>query len=108
MCAIGGYCYSVFIFTVSLATTRNTYLNYGLYDGNVALGVQTGLTGPHFNGYYFNILEAGVDWVAAERYPGEFGAGVWYQTGVLHGPPGVSQNGTGGLFLFRSPPILWP
>jgi hypothetical protein len=39
-------------------------------------------------------------WVAAERYPGELGAGAWYQTGVLHGSPGVSQNGTGGFYLF--------
>jgi porin len=98
--AIGGYYNSVSGLTVTVAPTRNSYLNYGLYDGNVALGVQTGLTGPHFNGYYFNIFEAGLDWVAAERYPGEFGAGLWYQTGVLHGPPGVSQNGTGGFYLF--------
>src|SRR6202035_2896637 len=72
---------------------------------NVALGVQTGLTGPHFNGYYFNILEAGVDWVAAGRYPGQFGAGLWYQTGVLHGPHGISENGTGGFYLFGGPRI---
>jgi porin len=98
--AIGGYYNSVCGLTVTVAPTRNSYLNYGFYDGNVALGVQTGLTGPHFNGYYFNILEAGVDWVAAGKYPGEFGAGVWYQTGLLHGPPGISQNGTGGVYLF--------
>jgi porin len=85
---------------VTVAPTKNSYLNYGFYDGNVALGVQTGLTGPHFNGYYFNILEAGVDWVAAERYPGQFGAGLWYQTGLLHGPPGISENGTGGFYQF--------
>jgi porin len=98
--AIGGYYNSVCGLTLTVAPTKNTYLNYGLYDGNVAAGVQTGLTGPHFNGYYFNILEAGADWVVAERYPGELGTGVWYQTGVLHGPPGVSQNGTGGFYLF--------
>ena len=98
--AIGGYYNSVYGVTVTLAPTKNTYLNYGLYDGNVARGVQTGLTGPHFNGYYFNILEAGVDWVAAEKYPGEFGLGSWYQTGRLHGPLGISQDGTGGFYLF--------
>jgi porin len=98
--AIGGYYNSVYGFTLTLAPTRNTYLNYGTYDGNVARGVQTGLTGPHFNGYYFNILEAGIDWVAAGKYPGEFGVGGWYQTGLLHGSPGVSQNGTGGGYVF--------
>jgi porin len=99
---IGGYYNSVYGLTLTVAPTRNSYLNYGFYDGNVAPGVQTGLTGPHFNGYYFNILEAGVDWVAAGRYPGQLGAGLWYQTGVLQGPPGVSENGTGGFYLFGS------
>jgi porin len=98
--AIGGYYNSVYGVTVTLALTKNSYLNYGFYDGNVARGVQTGLTGPHFNGYYFNILEAGVDWVAARKYPGQLGAGLWYQTGQLRGPPGISQNGTGGFYLF--------
>jgi porin len=100
--AIGGYYNSVYGVTVTLAPTKNTYLNYGFYDGNVARGVQTGLTGPHFNGYYFNILEAGMDWVAAAKYPGQFGAGLWYQTGLLLGPPGISENGTGGFYLFGS------
>jgi porin len=100
--AIGGYYNSVYGFTVTLAPTKNTYLNYGLYDGNVANGVQTGLTGPHFNGYYFNIFETGMDWVAAGKYPGQFGMGGWFQTGDLHtqGPPRISQNGTGGFYLF--------
>jgi porin len=98
--AIGGYYNSVYGATVTLALTKNSYVNYGFYDGNVARGVQTGLTGPHFNGYYFNILEAGVDWVAAEKYPGELGGGLWYQSGLLHGPHGVSENGTGGFYLF--------
>jgi prepilin-type processing-associated H-X9-DG protein len=35
---------------LTLAPTKNSYLNYGFYDGHVARGVQTGLTGPHFNG----------------------------------------------------------
>ncbi len=98
--AIGGYYNSVYGVTVTLAPTKNSYLNYGFYDGNVARGVQTGLTGPHFNGYYFNILEAGVDWVAAGKYPGQLGAGLWYQTGRLRGPPGISENGAGGFYLF--------
>jgi porin len=100
--AIGGYYNSVYGVTVSLAPTKNSYLNYGVYDGNVARGVQTGLTGPHFNGYYFNICEAGLDWVAAGKYPGQFGLGGWYQTGELHikGPPKISQDGAGGFYLF--------
>lgn len=100
--AIGGYYNSVSGVTISVAPTRNTYLRYGFYDGNVARGVQTGMTGPQFNGYTFNIWEAGMDWVIADRYPGNFGAGLWYQSGMLQGPEGISQNGTGGFYLFGS------
>ncbi len=100
--AIGGYYNSVTGVTVSVAPTKNTYLRYGFYDGNLARGVQTGMTGPQFNGYTFNIWEAGVDWVIADKYPGNFGAGLWYQSGVLQGPNGISQNGTGGYYMFGS------
>lgn len=100
--AIGGYYNSVSGITLTLAPTKNTYLSYGFYDGNVARGVQTGMTGPQFNGYYFNIWEAGVDWVIADKYPGNFSAGLWYQTGLLEGPPGVSDDGTGGFYMFGS------
>ena len=98
--AIGGYYNSVSGVTLSVAPTENTYLSYGFYDGNVARGAQTGMMGPKFNGYYFNIWEAGIDWVIGEKYPGQFGAGLWHQTGVLQGPNGASQNGTGGCYMF--------
>lgn len=100
--AIGGYYNSVAGVTVSVAPTPNTYLRYGFYDGNVARGVQTGMTGPQFNSYTFNIWEGGVDWVIAGRYPGNFGTGLWYQSGVLDSPNGLSQNGTGGYYMFGS------
>lgn len=100
--AIGGYYNSVSGAVISVAPTKNTYLRYGFYDGNMARGVQTGMTGPQFNGYTFNIWEAGMDWVLADKYPGNFGTGLWYQSGVLQGPNDLSQNGTGGLYLFGS------
>ncbi|MFY8216350.1 MAG: carbohydrate porin, partial [Chthoniobacterales bacterium] len=56
--AIGGYYNSVSGVTISVAPTENSYVRYGFYDGNVARGVQTGMTGPQFNGYTFNIWEA--------------------------------------------------
>jgi porin len=53
------------------------YLNYGFYDGNLVLGTQTGLEGPHFNGYYFHIGEIGASYrIGQERKPGNFGVGV--------------------------------
>jgi porin len=100
--AIGGYYNSVSGITLTLAPTENTYLSYGFYDGNVARGVQTGMTGPEFKGYYFHIWEAGVDWVIADKYPGNFSAGLWYQTGLLQGPPDVTDDGMGGFYLFGS------
>lgn len=100
--AIGGYYNSVSGLTVSVAPTGNSYIRYGFYDGNVARGVQTGMTGPQFNGYYFNILETGMDWILADKYPGNFGAGLWYQTGLLQGPGNISQKGTGGFYMFGS------
>lgn len=100
--AIGGYYNSVSGLTLTLAPTKNTYLSYGFYDGNVARGTQTGMMGPEFNGYYFHIWEAGVDWVLAGKYPGQFGAGLWHQTGLLQGPPGVTDDGAGGFYLFGS------
>ena len=99
--AIGGYYNSVCGLTLTLAPTKNTYLNYGFYDGNIILGVQTGLTGPRFNGYYFNIWEAGLDWIIEERYPGQIGAGVWYQSGLVQ-RPNASQDGIAGFYMFAS------
>lgn len=81
--AIPGYYNSAYGAVVTVAPTKQIYLKYGLYDGNLARGVQTGLTGPHLNGYYFNIWEAGADWIIADKYPGQFGAGLWYQSGLL-------------------------
>lgn len=87
---------------MSVAPTANSYLRYGVYDGNVARGAQTGMMGPQFNGYYFHIWEAGVDWILADKYPGNFGAGLWYQTGVLSGANDISEDGCGGFYLFGS------
>jgi porin len=100
--AIGGYYNSVSGITLTLAPTKNVYLSYGFYDGNVARGAQTGMMGPQFNGYYFNIWEAGTDWVIAGKYPGRLSAGLWYQTGRLEGPGDISQDGTGGVYLYGS------
>lgn len=100
--ALGGYYNSVSGVTLSVAPTKNTYVRYGFYDGNVARGAQTGMLGPQFNGYYFHIWEAGMDWVLAGRYPGNIAAGLWYQTGVLQGPDNLSQDGAGGFYMFGS------
>jgi porin len=53
-----GYYNSADGITTTFALTKNIYLCYGIYDGNIARGVQTGLTGPHFNGYYLIATDA--------------------------------------------------
>jgi porin len=89
--------------TVNLVPTKYWYLNYGAYDGSLARGIQTGLNGPSFGGYYYHIVETGVAWrVGRRRLPGQVGFGGWHQTGLLQGAPGISQNGTSGAYSFVS------
>jgi porin len=99
--AMPGYYNSAYGVTTTIAPTKNVYFSYGIYDGNIAHGVQTGLTGPQFNGYYFNIWEVGAAWEAA-GLPGSFGAGGWRQTGLLSGPHNIIENGASGFYLFGS------
>jgi porin len=89
--------------TLNFTPIKQWYINYGAYDGNLARGVQTGEKGPTFNGYYYQIAETGLAWrLGRERLPGQAGAGLWHQTGVLHGPAGISQDGTNGVYAFGS------
>lgn len=101
--AIGGYYNSVYGAVATIAPIKEVYLNLGFFDGNLARGVQTGLKGPHFNGYYFSIGEAGVGWAGSR--PGIVAVGGWYQSGVLE-IPGQKQHGTGGVYTFGSQ-ALW-
>src|SRR6476660_9088160 len=48
-----GYYNSACGVTTTFAPTENFYFSYGVYDGNIANGTQTGTRGPEFNGYYF-------------------------------------------------------
>ena len=96
-----GYYNSAYGITTTIAPTKNLYFSYGIYDGTAAHGVQTGLTGPHFNGYYFNVWEAGAAWEVA-GLPGSFGAGGWRQTGLLRGPKNITESGASGFYLFGS------
>ena len=94
--------------TVNITPTKEAYVNIGIYDGNNARGIQSGFNGPQFNNYWFTIAEAGINWVLGDgKHPGKFGIGTWKQTGVLTGPGGLEQNGTGGLYLFGSQRIAY-
>ncbi|MFZ4099257.1 MAG: carbohydrate porin [Chlamydiia bacterium] len=79
-----GYYNSAYGLTINAAPWEDYYFSYGVYDGNLANGVQTGLTGPHFNGYYFQVAEAGMAWgIGPWHKPGMSAVGGWYQTGCL-------------------------
>ena len=93
--------------TVNFTPTKSFYVNLGVYDGNRARGIQTGLNPPMFNGYYFNIGEVGVNWLLGEgNHPGQFGVGLWRQTGVLSFG-GITEDGTGGFYLFGSQRVAY-
>lgn len=101
--AIGGYYNSVYGVVATIAPIKESYINLGFFDGNLARGVQTGITGPHFNGYYFSIMEVGYGWASSK--PGIAAVGGWYQSGKLE-KAGQVQEGTGGFYLFGSK-ALW-
>ncbi|HEY2811387.1 MAG TPA: carbohydrate porin [Rhabdochlamydiaceae bacterium] len=101
--AIGGYYNSVYGAVMTVAPIKEAYVNLGFFDGNLARGKQTGLEGPHFNGYYFSIIEAGYGW--ATRKPGIAAIGGWHQSGLLKSGT-QKQRGTDGFYLFGSQ-ALW-
>ena len=98
-----GYYNSAYGITANIVPTKRWYLSLGSYDGNLAQGVQTGLTGPHFNGAYFNIGETGLSWLLGrDRMPGTIGLGGWHQTGLIQTTPSFSEHGASGYYLFGS------
>lgn len=98
-----GYYNSAYGVTATFAPHQRFYITYGIYDGSGAEGVQTGLTGPHFDGHYFQIFETGYAWQwGAEKKPGIIAAGAWSQSGLLSLPSGVTQNGAQGVYAFAS------
>ncbi|HWN64250.1 MAG TPA: carbohydrate porin [Candidatus Binatus sp.] len=100
--AMPGYYNSAFGVTTTFAPTNNFYLSYGVYDGNLATGSQTGTKGPQFNGYYFHIGEAGAAWeIGSDNLPGSFGIGLWNQTGQLRAH-NVTESGAMGFYIFGS------
>ncbi len=102
-----GYYNSAYGIATTFAPGKNWYVSYGIYDGSLARGNQTGIrVTPDFSGYYFQIGEAGTAWLLGpERLPGSLGLGGWGQTGQLtagSGQQAVQQNGTDGLYAFGS------
>ncbi len=98
-----GYYNSAYGITINFIPIKKWYLSLGTYDGNLANGTQTGLTGPNFNGSYFHIAETGFTWLLGKyRLPGVIGFGGWHQTGTIQSSPALSENGASGFYFFGS------
>lgn len=94
--------------TVNFTPSKSFYVNVGVYDGNRYRGIQTGVNPPMFNGYWFNIAEIGTNWLLGEgRHPGQFGIGVWRQTGAYTNHAGATEDGTGGFYLYGSQRVAY-
>jgi porin len=102
-----GYYNSAYGITTTFTPGRNWYLAYGIYDGNLARGRQTGIYGtPDFSGYYFQIGEVGTAWLLGRKgLPGSIGVGGWGQMGKLTAGSGahkIEENGAEGSYAFGS------
>lgn len=96
-----GYYNSAYGVTINFVPVRKWYLSYGVYDGNLAQGKQTGLTGPTFNGSYFHIAETGFNWLLGKnKLPGDIGIGLWRQTGLIQTTPTLTEHGAMGYYIF--------
>jgi len=103
-----GYYDTAYGITTNWAPNEQVYAAYAVFDGNQARGVSTGLTGPEFNGYYFHIAEAGVNWLLGpESKPGSFSVGGWLQTGELTATNGVTEDGANGFYAIGSQQIWY-
>jgi porin len=90
--------------TLHFAPTRSIYASYGIFDGNLARGDQTGRQWkPQFNAYTLHLGEVGYSWrVGGQGQPGRFGMGVWEQTGDFFTPDLTIENGARGYYLFAN------
>lgn len=97
-----GYTNTAYGLTATYTPIKSWYASYGIYDGNLASGKQTGLTGPTFNGNYFQVGETGSAWLlGSDRKPGTVGVGLWHQTGLIK-QGNLTERGSTGAYLFGS------
>lgn len=100
-----GYYNSAYGVLFTFAPKKNLYVNYGIYDGNMARGKQTGLRGPEFNSYRFQIAEIGYAW-GHKKFPGNLGIGAWNQSGKLSSND-HTEYGTEGGYFFAAQRLWW-
>jgi len=97
-----GYTNSAYGITATFTPVKEWYLSYGIYDGNLASGKQTGLTGPTFNGRSFQVGELGGAWLLGVNHkPGTAGIGLWHQKGLIN-QGNLTEMAATGAYLFGS------
>ncbi|MCW8400470.1 carbohydrate porin [Legionella sp. PATHC038] len=98
-----GYYNSAYGVTVNFVPVKSWYLRYGVYDGNLARGIQTGLkVWPTLNGSYFHIAETSAAWLLKQNsYPGKIGVGGWYEDGLVRSGT-LKEKNTSGVYFFGS------
>lgn len=97
-----GYTNSAYGITATFTPINEWYLSYGIYDGNLASGKQTGLSGPTFNGRSFQVGETGTAWLLGKNHmPGTSGIGLWHQNGLIQQGALTEMTAT-GAYLFGS------
>lgn len=98
-----GYYNTAYGITIDFVPNKMWYISLGTYDGNLAQGKQTGLTGPTFNGSYFHIGESGIVWeIGRNHLPGRIGFGTWHQTGLIKSEANFFEHGASGYYIFGS------
>ena len=97
-----GYTNSAYGVTTTFTPINEWYFSYGIYDGNLASGKQTGLNGPTFNGRSFQVGETGIAWLSGKNHkPGTMGVGLWHQKGLIQ-QGDLMEMGATGAYLFGS------
>lgn len=89
--------------------TETIYAGFGVYDGALGRGVNTGVHGPHTLDLadLFFIGEVGKKWAFTQRrLPGRIGLGGWGHHGRFERFSGKMQSGTAGMY-FVIDQMLW-
>ena len=102
-----GYTDSATGIVASVIPNKNFYAQYGFFDGSLATGRKTGLSGPRFDGHYIHLAETGANWtLGLDEKPGKIGIGGWYQTGTLTSVNG-NVEGAKGAYFFASQRLFY-
>src|SRR6185437_14233898 len=100
-------------FNILIKPDDTLQFSFGLYDGALASGVQTGALGPRTffrnpQRLYF-IAEIDKSWtLGSDQLPGRLGVGGWYSTNKFPRIAGGESTGTGGPYAILDQALWYP